>query len=1401
MVQLITKPDEARQWLTENPDKIQAFDLMYGNGSGSSILDGTYTPEGVGASMQQQQEQSASAAQPEDQTGVFGTILNNLAEIPSALAQGVLNAGVQAGNTMANMRGMSAEDAQSLRDSEQASIESLSGQPMEGQGLADFNNNTKKVVADLSRDNRYNQHDLMQKFGFDFKEPSTIAGGFTKGIAQFVTGFLMLGGAKTFAGSMLKGGVVDATVFDPYEANLARMAQDAEWTGPAIDNALSVLANDPNDPEWVNRFKNTVDGAITGLALEGVIRGIKFIATSRRAKKEIKQFGKLSDETAADLDNAHQEAAATEQQIKETGNEGLQSLPDGTFVAPDGITYRPEGDKLVAIPKEDMPIGEVTLPDGVSQDAWGQIKVLIRNKDFNDKVTSFKPVSLFGEDLEARFGPEAKKLYDDIMSDPAFRDEFVNGPKQAPTAPDVPATDIPPQALDNPEGIPPTSAVDNADAPTQPLSPDNPQTPDQILRADLQAQAAPTVIQPKAKVPILDEETLRASVRRFMDMSMWDIRNIDDGGALNFSRMQGEGLISAAKIMDTMHSVLMETVGGKGKMGWGDSKSLDAELKDALKFLSDETGENVNNLIKNLGATETISRDLAAKIIAGKMALQSTGNEIHKLASLLEEANLNGTANEAMDANLIDAMQIHLELQANVKGLQTSAARATSAGRVVTTEGLNADMVAKLSIYGGSAKVRKLAAQLARIKAPKGRANLIRKAQERKWLGVLNEYWINQILSGYATHALNLTSNTASLIMRPVERTVGGALTGNTREMKAGLYQLWHLRSSVKESLHMAAVAGWDSRALLDVHVRPEIINTGTAPRKMSAEYLGIKNKALGSSIDIVGKILTMPSRALGTEDEFFKQMAYRSNVMANVSVDAALLDDKTLLALGYKTRDEFIQGESYTAFVTKNQAEEKWQELVVTGKVADDPKVKAEYIDKNLGSANVGNNKYAAQALADARQTTFTNPLRKGPEVSPIENMAAKFQAFTNEFPLLKQLTPFIQTPTNIMLQAWDRTPVLNLLKKDFEDALKSTDPAVKAEAVGKMATGVVTVTSLAYMAAEGKITGGGPSDPKIASLWRNSKDWQPYSINFGTVDSPNWVSYQRLDPWTTLFGVVGDMQEMMQLGHLSGTDAGDYLAATAAAVGNNITSKTYLQGISDFTKMMDSKDRPEVISNMLTQRASSFVPFSGMGGQLGNALDDNVREVRGLLDAVKNKTLIARGSLPIKYDWITGKAMETPDNYLGYVKHKALSPEDKDIALINSEMRKLNYGFTGAERKLAGTDLSPAQYQEYNKLIGTVEVGGKTLSERMVSIINSDRYNKDAEDYNMVTPQESHRVTLLNTEVARYRERARRELMRQYPDIKTAVRKYDRWLKISKRRGNAGERPETDMNNLFNQ
>ena len=70
------------------------------------------------------------------------------------------------------------------------------------------------------------------------------------------------------------------------------------------------------------------------------------------------------------------------------------------------------------------------------------------------------------------------------------------------------------------------------------------------------------------------------------------------------------------------------------------------------------------------------------------MALQSTSRRISQLVDELDALDKANQRNTEVENRLIDMLELHADMQASVKNIQTEAARATVAGRIRTSDAI-----------------------------------------------------------------------------------------------------------------------------------------------------------------------------------------------------------------------------------------------------------------------------------------------------------------------------------------------------------------------------------------------------------------------------------------------------------------------------------------------------------------------------------------------------------------------------------------------------------------------------------------------------------------------------------------------------------------------------------------
>jgi len=572
----------------------------------------------------------------------------------------------------------------------------------------------------------------------------------------------------------------------------------------------------------------------------------------------------------------------------------------------------------------------------------------------------------------------------------------------------------------------------------------------------------------------------------------------------------------------------------------------------------------------------------------------------------------------------------------------------------------------------------------------------------------VNSFRINALLSGPGTQEVNIVSNLINSFMVPTEQLLGGAMAGDRKMMLHATRQFQGAFAGMRDSVGTALQAGWWNDAILD-------------PFNGKIEDDSLRGLITGvSSVD---KVLSVPSRALMTMDEFFKQSSYRGRIFADAAWEAG---------------EKGLKGDEKTAFIQQ--------------------KLKDSYDE--TGAATNG------EALLQAQRTTFTEQLEHGSFGSTLQNIAVKH-------PIARFVVPFVRTPINILSQTLQHAPGLGFASKRLRDDLKAGGVRA-AQARGRQAMGValtgmaVTMAALEDENGNRMVTGSGPSNPAVRRAWM--KNNQPYSFRItkedGTVE---FISYARLEPLSNIFSIAADYVEVTDDIYNESSQT-PMVQAMIISVMENSVNKTFTQGIYDAMSL--AVGRPHEREAAAQQFVASFVP--NILNQTNG--DDTLRETRTLMDTLLAKTHLYNGVDP-KRNVLGEPVVRTLPKYdpLG------LTGEDRrEIDLVMQEMTRvgiLNQTTIGnpATRvpgpnkiDLSSVPFSDTQsvYDRWVELTGTVEIGGKSLREQLEETIRSPSYQGAPDGF--IGATSGTKGTIIQRVVSNYRNKARGEL----PELQEIIR-----------------------------
>jgi hypothetical protein len=564
---------------------------------------------------------------------------------------------------------------------------------------------------------------------------------------------------------------------------------------------------------------------------------------------------------------------------------------------------------------------------------------------------------------------------------------------------------------------------------------------------------------------------------------------------------------------------------------------------------------------------------LAETMVAARTLLVQ---EIKVLDSLGSKAEFGGES-EALAFR--QQMEYVAQLQAQIKGSQTEIARALGSFRIPVREGEGAteairmrDTAAILEEYGGTDDIRDMARAYNQASSIEERAGIARAAGKfKRFTDAFYEAWINMLLSNPVTHTKNIAGAMLVIGAHGFE-TAGAVAVGKLRNQFTGgedvTYagqlnaQMFGMMMSMREAFGMAGRA-----FMTGENPMPGTKIDGAAGRRppgsFSAEGLQAQG-VLGTTADVLGNIMTLgrvPTRALEFEDSFFKVVAHR----------------------------QALYEEAYRSGMTKGYRGDRLADHIANFLV--DPPATA--IEKAEGHA---------------RYVTLQTKLDEtGRNLSKVRRI-----------PGLRYFVPFFNTPYNSFKYAFvDRTPIglffgesKKIIERGRSPGATRADVAAANLAYSRITMGSGIAAMVAMYAAEGLITGGGPADPEIRNAMLR-RGWQPYSIKVGD----QYYSYAGGEPITSTIGLAADAADVLMRGDVDPTKAEEVTAALTAAMSNQLTNKTFMQGFATLVSVLDDPQR--YAGTAQDRLVASLVPRIVSQGE--RLVDPIQRETRSRIDVLR--------------------------------------------------------------------------------------------------------------------------------------------------------------------------------------
>ncbi|MDI7860960.1 hypothetical protein MRS76_03240 [Rhizobiaceae bacterium n13] len=461
----------------------------------------------------------------------------------------------------------------------------------------------------------------------------------------------------------------------------------------------------------------------------------------------------------------------------------------------------------------------------------------------------------------------------------------------------------------------------------------------------------------------------------------------------------------------------------------------------------------------------------------------------------------------------------------------------------------------------------------------------------RKALDEVSFSMRNGLLWNYPTHLINMTGNVLMQVARPLEKQIGSLVMGSRGSpiRQQATKEYYYTVASITDGLKAGLDAFMNGDSGLSPHTTEWLESSGSLATQH--QRLGLPNfRPINDFADLwhnlnlsslYRNVGGLPTRALGAQDEFFKTLRYRAVVQAKAAMDAERLG---LEGQGFK---DFMEDRLKRAFDADGRA-----------------------VDR--------------EALQEAQTVTFNQELLQG-------TLGAGLRNLRGQYPAMGLVVPFLKTPVNVLRYAHKYTPVLNLAQTEFRQMISGKMGAeAQAQAIGQMAIGSMFMAFSAMMAANGRFTGGGPSDPQLRQQLA-ATGWKPYSVRIKNDDgSTTFVPYGRLDPAGMVMSIAADLHHLYTVDP-ENRDIADLATASAMALARNFGERSFLLNLNQlFGALSDPENRMEAyVGNM---GAAMLPGSSAMRGYMNT--DPYLRDARSLMDRALKDVPGYGDSLPPRRD-----------------------------------------------------------------------------------------------------------------------------------------------------------------------
>jgi len=484
---------------------------------------------------------------------------------------------------------------------------------------------------------------------------------------------------------------------------------------------------------------------------------------------------------------------------------------------------------------------------------------------------------------------------------------------------------------------------------------------------------------------------------------------------------------------------------------------------------------------------------------------------------------------------------------------------------------------------------------------------------------------------------------------------------------------------------------------------------------------------ALANTLNLTGQAVRLTTRGIGSIDEYIKQTNYGAYAYGKVMM---------------KMPDSIKQA--------PKDVRKAWAK-----------KEMAEYYD-SLGRAT------NTEGLEFARRIVFQEDLVP-------KSLSYDLQAFVKNHPPAEAFVPIMRTPANVVKRITERTVGMSAMRSEVRRKWTGT-PEEQAEVLGDVIISTTLLGGTAALITSGRLTGAGPTDPRLRELWDAAK-YEPYSIRVGD----KWVPYDRLAPFSGPVMMVANVYENAWKYNNNKEEIGNRMLL---GLMKSLGDMHFVSNFYNFFKSVEEAGRTGEISEALVEKpigrnmrlpkiiAQGFHAYHG---------HDDFKEIANLTEQwdvdIANITGNWENLGGEKWNWITGEKI---DRDMSYWSGYAWTDYEEHDPVIQ-ELIRMGFHVNAPQRIRSelGIQLSPEQFSDYKFLIGNEPIYPHPETGERMKMIDTLRILMGSEKYayddTRVYPDNPGKPNWRHEKaskiVRKHKDVAWEMLLKKYPKLKAAV------------------------------